>query len=336
MTSITPVTLANCEDEPIHVPGAIQPHGALVTLRADGMVLAASENIQALLGFVASPGSYLTQEQVGPEVLRMLEEGLTGNGPWSNSVETRIGEHLFDVIGHSYKEVFYLEFEIRTADTLSITSFTLNAQRIIAQVQLHNDTASLLSNVTDELRRMTGYDRVMAYRFRHDDSGEVVAESRREDLESYLGQRYPASDIPAQARRLYIQNPIRLIADVAYTPMRVFPALNPETNESFDLSYSVLRSVSPIHCEYLTNMGVRASMSISIVVGGKLWGLFSCHHMSPKLIPYPVRMSFQIFSQVCSAIVERLEQGRIAELLRVSTERRLALARRARDADDLF
>lgn len=201
---------------------------------------------------------------------------------------------------------------------------------------MHNDTASLLSNVTDELRRMTGYDRVMAYRFRHDDSGEVVAESRREDLESYLGQRYPASDIPAQARRLYIQNPIRLIADVAYTPMRVFPALNPETNESFDLSYSVLRSVSPIHCEYLTNMGVRASMSISIVVGGKLWGLFSCHHMSPKLIPYPVRMSFQIFSQVCSAIVERLEQGRIAELLRVSTERRLALARRARDADDLF
>ncbi len=336
MTSITPVTLANCEDEPIHVPGAIQPHGALIALRADGMVLAASENIQALLGFVASPGSYLTQEQVGPEVLRMLEEGLTGNGPWSNSVETRIGEHLFDVIGHSYKEVFYLEFEIRTADTLSITSFTLNAQRIIAQVQLHNDTASLLSNVTDELRRMTGYDRVMAYRFRHDDSGEVVAESRREDLESYLGQRYPASDIPAQARRLYIQNPIRLIADVAYTPMRVFPALNPETNESFDLSYSVLRSVSPIHCEYLTNMGVRASMSISIVVGGKLWGLFSCHHMSPKLIPYPVRMSFQIFSQVCSAIVERLEQGRIAELLRVSTERRLALARRARDADDLF
>lgn len=336
MTSITPVTLANCEDEPIHVPGAIQPHGALIALRADGMVLATSENIQALLGFVASPGSYLTQEQVGPEVLRMLEEGLTGNGPWSNSVETRIGEHLFDVIGHSYKEVFYLEFEIRTADTLSITSFTLNAQRIIAQVQLHNDTASLLSNVTDELRRMTGYDRVMAYRFRHDDSGEVVAESRREDLESYLGQRYPASDIPAQARRLYIQNPIRLIADVAYTPMRVFPALNPETNESFDLSYSVLRSVSPIHCEYLTNMGVRASMSISIVVGGKLWGLFSCHHMSPKLIPYPVRMSFQIFSQVCSAIVERLEQGRIAELLRVSTERRLALARRARDADDLF
>ncbi|HCF2118842.1 TPA: hypothetical protein NH981_006468, partial [Pseudomonas aeruginosa] len=119
MTSITPVTLANCEDEPIHVPGAIQPHGALIALRADGMVLAASENIQALLGFVASPGSYLTQEQVGPEVLRMLEEGLTGNGPWSNSVETRIGEHLFDVIGHSYKEVFYLEFEIRTADTLS-------------------------------------------------------------------------------------------------------------------------------------------------------------------------------------------------------------------------
>ncbi|MGA4815365.1 GAF domain-containing protein [Pseudomonas aeruginosa] len=85
-----------------------------------------------------------------------------------------------------------------------------------------------------------------------------------------------------------------------------------------------MRSVSPIHCEYLTNMGVRASMSISIVVGGKLWGPFSCHHMSPKLIPYPVRMSFQIFSQVCSAIVERLEQGRIAELLRVSTERRLA------------
>ncbi|WP_448683118.1 GAF domain-containing protein [Pseudomonas nicosulfuronedens] len=330
------VTLANCEDEPIHLPGAIQPHGALIALDDQGRVLGCSDNLGTLLGICAPLGEPLAESDVGPGVLSMLAEGLREEGPWVNSVEARINRRFFDVIGHSHEGVLYLEFERRAAGTASFTSFALNAQRLVSQLQLRNDVESLLVSVTEEVRRMTGYDRVMAYRFNEDDSGEVVAEARREDLESYLGQRYPASDIPAQARRLYLQNPVRLISDVAYQPVAVRPTLNPQSRQPFDLSFSTLRSVSPIHCEYLSNMGVRASMSISIVVGGRLWGLFSCHHMSPKLVSYPIRMSFQVFSQVCSALVERLEQSRISELLRQASERQQALLRRTRDADDLL
>lgn len=331
-----PVTLANCEDEPIHLPGAIQPHGALIALDGQGRVLGLSDNLGTLLGIAPSLGEPLAEADVGPGVLAMLAEGLAEEGPWVNSVEARINRRFFDVIGHSHDGVRYLEFERRAAGSASFTTFALNAQRLVSQLQLRNEVESLLVSVTEEVRRMTGYDRVMAYRFNEDDSGEVVAESRREDLESYLGQRYPASDIPAQARRLYLQNPVRLIGDAAYQPVAVRPALNPGSGKPFDLSFSVLRSVSPIHCEYLANMGVRASMSISIVVGGRLWGLLSCHHMSPKVVPYPIRMSFQVFSQVCSALVERLEQSRISELLRQASDRQQALLRRTRDSDDLL
>ncbi len=330
------VTLANCEDEPIHLPGAIQPHGALLALDAQGRVLSRSSNLQALTGFDALPGESLLESQVGKPVLDVLHEGLRASAPWFDSTETRLGDVDFDVVAHLHLNVLYLEFEPRQNAITSFSQFALYAQRIINQMQVRNDIDALLSRVTDEIRQMTGYDRVMAYRFRPDLSGEVIAEAHREDLESYLGQRYPASDIPAQARLLYIQNPIRLIADVSYSPAPLVPALNPHTQHPFDLSFSTLRSVSPIHCEYLTNMGVRASMSVSIVVGGKLWGLFSCHHMSPKTMPHPLRMSFQVISQVCSALVERLEQNQASERLNLASQRQLILTHRARDSEDLL
>lgn len=331
-----PVTLANCEDEPIHIPGAVQPHGALIALDGEKRVLSFSQNLPELLGFTPRLGDCLEPSQVGTEVMRLLDERDIGVNRWSNAVESEIGETLFDVVGHFFDDVLYLEFEPRPLASAAFTAFALNAQRIIGQVQQRHELQDLLVNVTEEIRRMTGYDRVMAYRFKPDLSGEVVAEARREDLVSYLGQRYPASDIPAQARRLYIENPIRLIADVAYRPARLLPDRHPRTGKAFDLSFSTLRSVSPIHCEYLTNMGVSASMSISIVVGGELWGLFSCHHMSPKRVPYPVRMAFQVFSQVCSAVIERLEASKAAETQRHAAELQLSLVRHARDTDDLL
>ena len=331
-----PVTLDNCDIEPIHIPGAIQPHGALLALSLTGIVLAQSENFSALTQVNVEAGMPVGQAKLGSTVMALLDEALSAQGPWTNSVESTLGNTLFDVIGHTHNAVCYLEFEPRASGIASFTQFAMYAQRIISQIQLRDDVEVLLNSVTEEIRRMTGYDRVMAYRFRQDLSGEVVAESRRDDLESFLGQRYPASDIPAQARRLYIQNPIRLIADVKYAGARLIPALNPETGHPFDLSYSTLRSVSPIHCEYLSNMGVQASMSVSIVVGGKLWGLFACHHMSPKTLPHPVRMSFQVCSHVCSAMVERLEANRQNEAVHVATERRAALMRQVREREDIL
>lgn len=333
--TLEPVTLDNCENEPIHIPGAIQPHGALLALDSVGVVLAGSENFAAITGISLSAGDKADPALLGEAVAELLEEGLSATGPWNNSVEALLGDRLFDVIGHTQDGICYLEFEPRGTGIASFTKFALYAQRIISQVQLRDDVDLLLSSVTDEIRKLTGYDRVMAYRFRQDLSGEVVAESRREDLESFLGQRYPASDIPAQARRLYIQNPIRMIADVGYHGSRLVPSINPLTGHPFDLSLSTLRSVSPIHCEYLSNMGVQASMSVSIVVGGKLWGLFACHHMSPKTLPHPVRMSFQVCSHVCSAIVERLEANRHSEELHRNSERRVALVRQVRESEDI-
>lgn len=328
------VTLANCEDEPIHHPGAIQPHGAVVALDDQGLVLTRSRNFQALLGVDPIPGQPLLSVLAGwPALANWLAQN---RGELEDTGECLLGETLFDVIGHRHGGVRFLEFEPRQAGAASFSQLALYAQRIIGQMQRRNDSTELLERVTEEIRTLTGYDRVMAYRFRPDLSGEVIAEARRPDLASYLGQRYPASDIPAQARQLYIQNPVRVIVDAAYLPAPLDPPINPQNMEPFDLSFCDLRSVSPIHCEYLANMGVRASMSVSIVVGGKLWGLFACHHMAPKAIAHPLRMSFQVISQVCSVLVERFEQQHNEVEQRRTGELRNQLVRTAWDAEDLL
>jgi len=335
VTAADSITLANCDQEPIRVPGAIQPHGAMLAMDRLGIIVAHSANFSELMGFEVVAQGTLPKEKAGHVVMQLMAEGLAANGVWANSAEAVLNGKTFDVVGHVHDNVLYLEFEPRPPVAASFTTFANYAQRIISQIQMCNDVDTLMVSVTDEVRRMTGYDRVMAYRFHKDDSGEVVAEARRSDLVSYLGQRYPASDIPAQARQLYIQNPIRLIADVSYVSTPLVPSTHPVDGRAFDLSFSTLRSVSPIHCEYLSNMGVQASMSVSIVVQGKLWGLFACHHMTPKTVPHPVRMSFQVCSHVCSAMVERLELNQQSERRHQANERLSHLVRQVRESEDL-
>ena len=178
--------------------------------------------------------------------------------------------------------------------------------------------------VVQQVRQLTGFDRVMAYRFRHDDSGDVVAEACNDAIEPYLGRRYPASDIPAQARRLYLINTLRLIADVGYTPV---PVLGREGDAPLDMSHGVLRSVSPIHIEYLQNMGVHASMSVSIVVNGRLWGMLACHHMAPRQVPYSIRMAADVLAQVLASSVQTLEARGHAAAHRARRRTGLAHAR---------
>ncbi len=330
-----PVTLATCEDEPIHIPAAIQPHGALIAFDRQGLVLSASENTQAMLGLKVLPDQPLWQVGLPRAVREMLECGLRSDEPWMDVLEASFGDALFDVIAHAHKGILYLEFERREAALTSLSLGTHNIYRLVSQLQHQQDIQAMLESLVASIREFSGYDRVMAYRFKPDLSGEVVAEARRKDLVSYVGQHYPASDIPAQARRLFIENPTRMIADIAYAPVRLTPSTCPD-GTPFDLSYSHLRSVSPIHCEYLSNMGVFASMSISIVVGDQLWGMFACHHMAPKDLPYPTRLAFQVLSQVCSAVVARLEMQVAAERVRKAAYLQLQLAKQARDSDDLI
>lgn len=177
----------------------------------------------------------------------------------------------FDLIVHRCDKAVAAEFERHIPAVSHPAAFAVKAHRGMDRLRRQRTIQSLLEVAVQELQERNGFDRVTAYRFGHDGSGEVVAESRRNDLEPFLNLRYPASDIPPQARRLYVINTLRLIADVRSTPVPL-RAGGSET-QTLDMSHCVLRSVSPVHIDYLTNMGVRASMSVSIVIDGRLWGL---------------------------------------------------------------
>jgi light-regulated signal transduction histidine kinase (bacteriophytochrome) len=177
-------------------------------------------------------------------------------------------------------------------------------QRMLAELGSTSSLAGYHQACAEQVRSLTGFDRVMIYRFLEDGSGTVIAETKSEEMESYLGLHYPESDIPKQARELYRTNWMRSIPDVSYTPLPLHPETNPSTRAPLDLSHSVLRSVSPLHVQYLKNMGVGASMSLSIVHRDQLWGLIACHHRTPHFAPCDARAACEIFAQVYSLQLE--------------------------------
>jgi light-regulated signal transduction histidine kinase (bacteriophytochrome) len=301
------VTLDNCADEPIHIPGSIQPHGVLLAIDTDGALLAWSDNASTLLGLAPALGMPLASLSLPAGVHAIVAECLgsieAGEAP-AIALEVAIGSLQFDCIVHAYANRIIIEFELRDVPSDAVAAFALKAHAAIDRFKRQKSIDALLQLATEQVRAITGFDRVMAYRFHQDDSGDVTAESRRDDLEPYLGRRYPASDIPAQARRLYIINTLRLIADTGYRPS---PLVGRAGDGPMDLSHSVLRSVSPVHIEYLQNMGVGASMSVSIVVNGRLWGLLACHHMTPRQVPYSIRMAADVMAQVIASIAQSIE-----------------------------
>jgi len=315
-------TLENCDREPIHVPGSIQPHGALLAFDRLGRLSHASANAGALLGFEPVLGRTLRPGELGDDAAlhaRLAQSVADGAGAdlGTASLETRLAGAAFDVVIHGQDGRVLCEFERRAPDAGESASFAHLAYRAMDGLKRQRSIERLMDAAVVAVRELTGFDRVMGYRFRHDDSGDVVAEARDEALEPFVGRRYPASDIPAQARRLYVLNTLRLIADVGYEPV---PLLAEAAQvEPLDLSHSVLRSVSPIHVEYLRNMGVGASMSVSIVVGGRLWGMIACHHMAPRRVPYPIRMAVDVMAQVIASTVQTLAaQAREAAIARAA------------------
>lgn len=331
-----PVDLSNCDREPIHIPGSIQPHGALLAFHRDGILAIHSDNASDLLGLLPGIGEALDQRHLNPQVREALQHALDSDDRHDDLFNIDLGTGTFDVIFSLSGNLLVVEFEQYRNTTVSLEAFPALAQRAIERIQRQQATQELINVVVKEIHSLTGFDRVMAYRFLPDDSGEVIAERKRNDLESFVGQRYPGGDIPAQARRLYVLNPLRLIADVAYKPVPLFPKNNPLTQAPLDLSRSVLRSVSPIHIEYLTNMGVAASMSISIVVNGKLWGMIACHHTSPYLVPRAVRMSCQLLSQIVSVLVERTLWQEHVQAIEHSATTRIKITERMMQAGDIL
>ena len=313
----SPATLQDCDREPIHIPGHIQPHGALLVFDAQARLTAWSANATDVLGLLPLHlGEPLDQlalpAAVAQAVHQCISEAVDGDAA-AQLLEARLGERDVDVVVHGHAGRFLLEFEHRAQSADEIARFALHAHRAIERLKRQRSREALLQVAVDELRTMTGFDRVMAYVFRHDDSGDVVAEARRADLEAWVGRRYPASDIPAQARRLYTLNTLRLIANARYAPV---PVLAGADDAPLDMTHSVLRSVSPIHLEYLANMGVAASMSVSIVVQGRLWGMLACHHHQPRLVPYAVRMACDVLAQVLAVTVQGMQAREHADMAR--------------------
>lgn len=338
MSATLPINLDNCAREPIHIPGLIQSHGALLALGTDRRVVHASTNLRALLGASAPAlgdafnAAHFDGDAAVHDALNELLDGTEAHDGLPASSEVRLDGQLFDLVVHHSGGLAVAEFELRPEGADVKADFALKAHRAMERLKRQKSIASLMDFAVGAVRQLTGFDRVMAYRFRHDDSGDVVAEDRAETLEPFLGRRYPASDIPAQARRLYVVNTLRLIADVHAAPVAVEQA--PDVQRPLDMSHSVLRSVSPIHIEYLQNMGVGASMSISIVVNGQLWGMLACHHMGPLQVPYSVRMACDVLAQILAANVQSLAAGEQARRAADAAELRTRLIEAALHADD--
>ncbi|MGB3615334.1 MAG: ATP-binding protein [Elainellaceae cyanobacterium] len=299
-------TLTNCDREQVHIPGAIQPHGILFALQPSTLIIThVSSNIEGILGH--HPEQILGRplaSLVGEAVIDSIQQCLSGDFEHVNPIPVELegsnGPATFDGVVHQHNGAVIFELELSsTIETTSFFDFYRLVKTTLTELQKAQNLENLCQIVVDDIRHITGFDRVMIYRFDADSTGVVEAESRREDLEAFLGLRYPATDIPAPARRLYLLNWLRLIPDIAYAPADLIS--NSEVAEGpLDLSYSILRSVSPLHIEYLQNMGVQASMSISLVKEGKLWGLIACHHHEPRDINYNIRTSCEFLGQAMS------------------------------------
>jgi light-regulated signal transduction histidine kinase (bacteriophytochrome) len=309
------VDLTNCDREPIHISGHIQPHGVLLVVQEPQLeILQVSENTLHLLGF--APESAIGQDLsllFDPAQLEKLKaclrnENLKTVNPIKLYVE-RPGKSLeFDCILHRVQEVLMVELELATSqENISVFSFYHSVRATVSKIQSAKNLKDLCQVTVEEVRQISGFDRVMVYQFDPEGNGAVIAEDKAEKLSPFLGLNYPSSDIPKQARQLYSLNWLRLIPDINYKPVPIVSGENAVTTQPVDLSFSVLRSVSPIHIEYLQNMGVAASMSISLMKDKELWGLIACHNYTPKYLNYELRAACEFIGQVMSLELQSKE-----------------------------
>lgn len=309
--------LTVCEREPIHIPGSIQPHGILLVLREPELTIEqASANAGHLLGIQL-------ESLTGEALAHRLRDAGQSDPEYLGQME--IDGQRFDAVGHRFAGRLILELETLNSAVPSVANLNAQLRGFLAGMERAATAEDVCALAVQQVRRVTGFDRVLVYRFDPSWHGRVVAEDRAQDLDSYLDHWFPAADIPPQARELYRTNRIRLIADATYSPV---PILSHTAGPPLDLSYAILRSVSPVHLEYLKNMGVLASMSISLLRDGQLWGLIACHHRTPLRVPFEVRSVCEFIGQFLSDQVGMRERAQDYErrIAVQSVQSRLVLA----------
>ncbi len=315
------VDLTNCDREPIHVPGSIQPQGCLLALDAAARVVQRhSANAPAMLGLAADPNGLALTEALGTEAAHSLRNLLAATSEGQRPAllfGLELNGRQFDVTAHRHMGHCLLEFEPPSG---ALGPLLGTARTIVGRMRAIDTSARLVQRAATLLQAQLGYDRVMIYELGADGAGKVVAEARQPTLESFRGQYFPAGDIPRQARALYLKNPIRLIGDAGYMPVPLEPVRD-ASGEPLDLSYAHLRAVSPVHCEYLRNMGVAASMSISIIVEGALWGLIACHHYSPRVLNMAERATAEMVGEFFSLHLDALRRREALAAARLAQQR---------------
>jgi len=302
--------MINEEREPIHTPASIQPHGLLCVLsELDFRITQVSLNATDILGIAPENlidrplEDFIDRDRI-VEIRACLDPTSEQTNPLNLWVTVDDGSARFfnGIIHHASSGEVVLELEpIAATAKRDFTQSYRNIKDTLAKIQVTKDLSELCNLIVKEVRQITGFDRVMVYRFNEDGDGTVIAEDKQADLEAFLGLYYPDSDIPQRAKQLYMLNWLRLLPDVNYQPIGLLTGMQAtEPVAPLDMSHCVLRSMSPCHIEYLQNMGVGASMCISLLQQQRLWGMITCHHNTPKFVPYEIRTICEFLGQLMS------------------------------------
>jgi multi-sensor signal transduction histidine kinase (EC 2.7.3.-) len=302
------INLTILKEPPIHIIGQIQPYGILLVLEEPKLnILQFSSNTTSVFGI---PGEELLHKkledlldpfQIERIKAGLLEESLDFINPVKIWLRRKGDDYVvFDGVFHRNSDgLLILELEPAISqENIPFLSIYHLARASINRLEETGNTRDLCQIIVEEVRKVTGFDRVMLYKFDEDGHGCVVAEEKLESMESYLGLHYPESDIPKPARKLFCSNWIRIIPDTHFQPVGIYPSVNPLTQRPLDLTNSILRSPHSCHIEYLHNMGVGASLTISLIKEGKLWGLIACHHQTPKYVSYELRKACEFLGRV--------------------------------------
>lgn len=306
-----------CGSIPLNFINQVQPHGVLLVLNKDHFnVLQVSENAEQFLKLPAGDivgqdlSHFIGDEQQKEFVQKVQRQAVSNQYSHTLSWSTGEEEKQFLAIVHPREDYLLMELE-EIADGRQANSFVSIYEEIsyvIAALKKAENLQALGQIASTELKKLSGFDRVMLYQFDQQWNGTVVAEAMEEGMNSYLGLRFPASDVPKPARDLYSRTPYRIIPDVQAKPVKLYPVVNPDSNSLTDIADCILRGVPLVHIEYLQNMGVAASMSTPVIVDNRLWGLISCHHSQPKPVSFEARSSFEIISGIISAQLSALEK----------------------------
>ncbi|MBD2196545.1 MULTISPECIES: sensor histidine kinase [Calothrix] len=312
------INVSSLKEAAIHNSSRIQPHGVLFVLQEPELkIIQVSNNTWSVFGIAAEDVlQKKLEELLDPFQIERIKSGLLqGNLDYINPTKVWVRKKgddyvVFDAVFHRNPEgILILELEPAISqESIPFLSFYHLARASINQLEKTTNLHDFCQIIVQEVRKVTGFDRVMLYKFDDDGHGSVIAEEKLDSMEPYLGLHYPESDIPKPARKLFASNFIRLIPDAYSEPIQIIPGENPVSKRPIDLTNSILRSAASCHLEYLHNMGVGASLTISLIKDGKLWGLIACHHQSPKYVSYELRKACEFLGRVIFTEISAREE----------------------------